>query len=256
MTVQEFYNALNGLYPRSLSCPWDNDGIMCCADPSSPVRRVLVALDATAEVLACAAAEGFDLVLTHHPMVFRGPKALTRETPTGARLISALTAGLCVISLHTRLDAGEGGVNDCLAGTLELAGPYASFGDDEAPTLGRIGTTEISDGDAFAAHVKERLSAPAVQAYLCRPVHRVAVCGGSGGDLVLPALLAGADTLVTGECGYNDAIDALDGETGINVIVAGHFHTEHPVCARLASLAREIAGAETRIMVSDPAITF
>ncbi|GFI55377.1 GTP cyclohydrolase 1 type 2 [Clostridiales bacterium] len=252
MHVQKFNEELNRLYPKSLSCPWDNDGLMCCANPMAEVKKVLVALDATRRVLDYAAANQFDLVLTHHPLLFRGPKSISPDTAVGSRIISALQKNLTVISLHTRLDAGKEGVNDCLAAALELAGPLESFGDDESPTLGRIGTTNISNGAAFADHVKKVLETTAVCAYLCRPVRRVAVCGGSGGDLVLPAAMTGADTIVTGECGYNTCIDSA--EAGINVITAGHFFTEHPVCRRLAQLAQEIAGAQTEIISSDTAV--
>ena len=186
MHVQKFNEELNRLYPKSLSCPWDNDGLMCCANPMAEVKKVLVALDATRRVLDYAAANQYDLVLTHHPLLFRGP------------------------------------------------------------------TTNISNGAAFADHVKKVLETTAVCAYLCRPVRRVAVCGGSGGDLVLPAAMTGADTIVTGECGYNTCIDSA--EAGINVITAGHFFTEHPVCRRLAQLAQEIAGAQTEIISSDTAV--
>ena len=249
MNVMEFSDALDALYPKTLSCSWDNDGLMCCTDPCAQVKKVLVALDATRKVLDKAATQHFDMVLTHHPLLFKGPKTIVPSTATGGRVISALQNNIAVLSLHTRLDAGEGGVNDCLAMSLGLTGPLQVFGDRESPTLGRIGTTDISDGDAFAAHVKKALQAPAVCAYLCRPVKRVAVCGGSGEDLVFPALAAGADTIVTGECGYNLCLDG--GDTGINIITAGHFHTEQPVCRRLVQLARELAGADTEVVSSD-----
>lgn len=254
MNILKFYEALDKLYPKTLSCPWDNDGLMCCTNPETEVQKVLVSLDATRQVLNYAAAGQFDLVLTHHPLLFRGPKKIAPDTAVGSRVITAIQNNITVLSLHTRLDVGKAGVNDCLAAALGLAGPLAVFGDDESPTLGRIGVTDISNGSTFAAHVKATLGAPAVSAYLCRPVERVAVCGGSGGDLVLPALAAGADTIVTGECGYNMCIDGTD--AGINVITAGHFHTEHPVCQRLAQLAEEIAGASTEIIRSDIALSF
>ncbi len=252
MNVLEFSDALDALYPKTLSCSWDNDGLMCCTDPCAQVKKVLVALDATSKVLRMAIAQNFDTVLTHHPLLFKGPKSLVPSTATGERVITALQNNITVLSLHTRLDAGAGGVNDCLAAALDLRGPFMEFGDSESPTLGRIGTTDISDGNAFADHVKTALQAPAVHAYLCRPVRQVAVCGGSGGDLVFPALAVGADTIVTGECGYNLCLDGAD--SGINIITAGHFYTEQPVCKRLAQLAQEIGGAKTEIVHSDTGV--
>ena len=120
MHVQKFNEELNRLYPKSLSCPWDNDGLMCCANPMAEVKKVLVALDATRRVLDYAAANQFDLVLTHHPLLFRGPKSISPDTAVGSRIISALQKNLTVISLHTRLDAGKEGVNDCLAAALDM----------------------------------------------------------------------------------------------------------------------------------------
>ena len=67
MTVKEFYNKLTELYPEGLSCEWDNDGLMCCADTSAEIKKVLVTLDVTDEALHYARDNGFDVILSHHP---------------------------------------------------------------------------------------------------------------------------------------------------------------------------------------------
>lgn len=77
MTVYEFYKFLDKIYPKELSCPWDNDGIMCSRDPDASVRKVLVSLDATERALKYASEGEFDLLLTHHPMIFRKLEAVT-----------------------------------------------------------------------------------------------------------------------------------------------------------------------------------
>ena len=102
MTIQTLVTHLDRLYPKSLSCSWDNDGLLCCGDPSRELRKVLVSLDATKAAINYAAENGYDLLLTHHPMIFRGAKAVTPSTLVGGRVISALNAGISVISLHTR----------------------------------------------------------------------------------------------------------------------------------------------------------
>jgi len=249
MTVIEFYNKLSELYPSSLSSSWDNDGLMCCADSSAQVKRVLVSLDATDAALSYALENGSDTILTHHPLIFKGLKALNEFDVVGRRVIKAMKAGLSVIFLHTRLDAGEGGVNDILASLLGLC-DTVPFGDSDSPTLGRIGICDIADEASFAERIKEATGVPSVTAYVCRPIHTVAVVGGGGGDLISDAKRCGADTLVTGECSYNRSLDA--GEDGMNIFVAGHYFTEMPVCEKLASLAREIAGADTEIFNSIP----
>lgn len=253
MTVFEFFNALTELYPSSLSSVWDNDGLMCCPWGDAPIKKVLVSLDATLEAIEYAKKGGFDLILTHHPLIFKGLKALNEYDITGRRVISAMQAGISVISLHTRLDAGPGGVNDTLAALLSLTDVEA-FGDSDNPTLGRIGTTLLSSHGDFAKKIKDATGVPSVTAYVCRPISRVAVVGGSGGDLIGDALRAGADTLVTGECGYNKSLDA--GENNINIFIAGHYFTEMPVCQKLKELSEKITGAETEIFKAVPELHF
>ena len=253
MTVSTFYNKLSELYPQTLSSSWDNDGLMCCPDGDREIKKVLVSLDATMDAINYAIEGGYDLILTHHPLIFKGLKALNSGDVVGRRVLAAVKAGISVISLHTRLDAGEGGVNDILAESLGLS-DVEVFGDSDNPTLGRIGTTSLSDAGDFAARIKKATGVPSVSAYVCRPISRVAVVGGGGGDLISDAKRAGADTLVTGESGYNKSLDA--GEDGINVFVAGHYFTEMPVCEKLKALAEEIANAKADIFKKIPEIYY
>ena len=253
MTIRDFYEKLSELYPTSLSSSWDNDGLMCCPDSDRETKKVLVSLDATMEALEYAIEGCFDTVLTHHPLIFKGLKALNDGDIVGRRVLCAVKAGISVISLHTRLDAGEGGVNDTLASLLGLS-DIEAFGDSDNPTLGRIGTTQLSDAGDFAKKIKEATGVPSVMAYVCRPVGRVAVVGGGGGDLIGDAKRAGADTLVTGESSYNRSLDA--GEDNFNVFIAGHYYTEAPVMNILKSLAESIAGAETELYTAAPETFF
>ncbi len=253
MNVREFYENISELYPKALSCEWDNDGIMCCTDMGREVKKVLVSLDATGEVIEYAANGGFDTVLCHHPLIFRGLDSVTEEGAVGARVVAAMKNDITVLSFHTRLDQGTGGVNDTLAEILDLRN-VRTFGDAETPDFGRMGETDISDPAAFAEKIKAATGAKKIAAYLCRPVKTVAVVGGSAGEFFECARLAGADTLVTGECKYHEGLDAK--ESGMNIFAAGHYYTEYPVTATLAALAENIAGAETEIYKAEPEITF
>lgn len=163
MTVYEFYKFLDKIYPKELSCPWDNDGIMCSRDPDASVRKVLVSLDATERALKYASEGEFDLLLTHHPMIFRKLEAVTPATLGGNRAVAAFGGDISVISLHTRLDAGRGGVNDSLVEKLGYTSSE-TFGDDESPALGRIFELESPIGaEAFSFTVKEKLGAQSVR---------------------------------------------------------------------------------------------
>ena len=76
MTVRELYAAMDKMIPASLSCDWDNDGLMCCPDSSREASRVLVALDPTIETVKCAIEGKYDAIITHHPLIFKGIKAI------------------------------------------------------------------------------------------------------------------------------------------------------------------------------------
>lgn len=250
MTIRDLYCALDEKYPRSLSCSWDNDGLMVCADLGKEVKRVLLALDASNEAIDYAIKEGCQVLLTHHPLLFRPMRSLSPDFLSGDRTLTAIRGDLAVMSFHTRLDAGQGGVNDALCDALGLVAD-GCFGDEEAPTLGRVahleGEMSLSD---FAAKVKQSLGCPVVLYSGKRPVKTVAMVGGGGGDFIYAAKAAGADTFITGDTGYNVTLDAAD--DGINIIQAGHYHTEAPVLSRLADFCRSIAGAECLFFDSNP----
>lgn len=248
MTISEFYKALELLAPKSLSAPWDNDGLMCTATPDREVKRVLVALDATEGAIKKAADTSCDMLVTHHPLIFKGLRSITGEDTVSARAILALSGGVSVISLHTRLDAADGGVNDALARRigLEVTG---KFGDSEAPEIGRLCRCAEADADALALRVKDALGCSAVRVYGNGRINKVAVLGGEGKDFIIPAIKAGADCLITGDAGYNACEAAA--ESGFVIIEAGHYHTEDPVCETLAEYVRSL-GLECDVYAECP----
>ena len=225
MTVKQLYKILDAKIPSSLSCDWDNDGLMLCPEPHRQVRRVLIALDATGEVADAAIEGGFDVIVTHHPFIFKGLKAINDDNYVSEKAIKLIRAGVAVFSFHTRLDALDGGVNDILALELGLEN-VESFGEEG---IGRIGDLyDEQSVEEFAFRVKEWLEAPYVNlADAGKECRRVAVLGGSGDDDIRAAMAAGADTFVSGELKYHSMTDAP--EMGINLIEAGHFYTEDPV---------------------------
>ena len=253
MTVLQLYQFLNGRIPQSLSCEWDTDGLMCCPEPERDVRRVLVCLDATAAMAERAIGEGFDVILTHHPLVFHKLSALDPADPVARKFIRLCRAGVAVMSFHTRLDAVAGGVNDVLAARLGLLDPVP-YGEEG---MGRVGSlpSPMSLSD-FAALVKRVLNVPCVVAADAGvPVSRVAVLGGNGSDDVRMTDQTGAETYLTGEIAHHHLTDAP--ERGMNLVAAGHFHTEDPVCEALARMVREAdPTVEVTVANSDPILVF
>ncbi|MBQ3066058.1 MAG: Nif3-like dinuclear metal center hexameric protein [Clostridia bacterium] len=232
-TVRELYRYLEEKCPRSLSCAWDNDGMMCSGNTDAEVKHVLCALDMTKRVAEEAEELGCDCIVTHHPMIFSRLSHIDDSDAQGRLIIQLLKSGISVMSFHTRLDAAEGGVNDTLCRRLGLI-PEGAFGEN-GEALGRIARTQMPMScAAFCTQVKGALRTPVLHAVLAsREVRCVAVLGGDGKDDWRAALAAGADTYVTGTMSYNTLLDAK--AAGLNVIAAGHFFTENPVMETVAS---------------------
>lgn len=225
MTVKELYDRFSLLLPETDAEPWDNDGLMCSPDGERQVRRALVSLDVTEEIVDYAIEWNFDLIISHHPLVFRPIKSVTDEHHISRKLVKLIANGISVFSFHSRLDKAVDGVNDRLANLLGIF-DAVPFGEG---MLGRIGEIEEScTAEDYAYRVKQALGSDSVK-YVdaLNPVRCVAVVGGDGKDFVNAAIEAGADTFVSGRIGYN--VMAEGPEMGINLVEAGHFFTEHPI---------------------------
>lgn len=242
MTVKELYQILDQRYPVALREEWDHDGLMLAGDPEAPVRRVLCSLDATEAAVEKAVLGGYDLLVTHHPLLFHPLTALTPDIPVARKCMKLLHAGVSVFSFHTRLDTVPGGVNDVLAERLALQ-EVTTFGSD-SHGMGRIGRLpKEMPLPEFAKYVKNCLHSDFCFYAGNRPVYRVAVLGGDGKDFVKAAKEAGADTYLTGCIGYNRMTEAA--ESFLNLCEAGHFFTEDPVTGKL----------QRDILKADPTLT-
>ena len=253
--AKEIYEFLDEWAPFSTQMDFDNAGFLV-GDREADVRRILVALDATEPVIREAARKGCQLLVTHHPVIFRPVRALIPEDTTAVKLIALTRKKIGVISAHTNLDLAPGGVNDVLAEKLGLIPegilePMGVRPDGAAYGLGRVGRlAEEETPAAFARRVKAALAARGGRAVLgARPIRRVAVCGGSGGDLVGRAAAMGCDALVTGDVKYDQFLDGA--QLGLTVVDGGHFATENPVTQVLANrLSQRFGGEGVEVLLS------
>ena len=242
-TVNDILHCVETLAPRAMKMDWDNVGLLC-GSKSAPVTKVLVALDPFEHVCREAADWGAQVIVTHHPLIFRPLPNVTDQTSIGRAIMMLCCHGISAINAHTNLDQVSGGVNDVLAATLELEN-VSILNPRDGIGLLRCGEVAEQPLESFLNHVKTRLHCEGLR-YVSggKPVHKVAVGGGSCADGMLEALAAGCDTFVTSDIKYNQFWDAHD--LGLNLIDAGHFHTENPV---VAVLAEKIAAAFPEIEV-------
>ena len=235
-TVETIEQALFHLAPKELAFDWDNVGHLE-GDPAQEVQRVLAALDVTEDVVSEAEQLGCQLIVSHHPLMNvrwheKEMQTLRPDRYLGHLLRRLVKADISVISMHTNLDIAPGGVNDALAEALRIEDPGPLPGDESR--LCRVGrlqnAVKLSD---FAASVCKELHANGVRFSGNRPVRYVAIGGGACGDCIDTVIAAGCDTFVTSDLTYHQFLDAVP--KGINLIDAGHFPTEDPVCKKIVA---------------------
>lgn len=241
-TTQEIFEVLDGLAPQALAMDWDNCGLQV-GNRNRAVNRVLVALDPFEDVCREADEIGAELIVTHHPLFFPSTSCINEDTALGRAASMLIRGGHTLYSCHTNLDIAKGGVNDRLAQVLGLQN-VETIG---AEGLLRRGTVAPQPLEQFLATVKATLDCPGLR--YCdsgKPCARIAVGGGACGSELREAADNGCDTFVTSDIKYNQFWDAQD--LGINLIDAGHFYTENPVCAVLAhTLRRAFPELDVRI---------
>lgn len=230
ITVADIMSFMETLAPHCLKMDWDNVGLNC-GSKQTPVRRILVALDPFEHVCQEAVDCEADLLVTHHPLIFRPWPMVTDDAAITRGLMNLVRHGISHFCAHTNLDCAEGGVNDVLAAVLGLRQVTAVPND--AHRMLRCGEVEEQDLTKFLDFVKNTLHCDGLR--YCnggKKVHKVAVGGGGCAGGLFDAICAGCDTFVTSDVKYNEFWDAY--EQGLNLIDAGHFHTENPVVTVLA----------------------
>ena len=243
MKKSELYKILSERIPSSLSEEWDNDGAMIIPHDTC-VNRILLSLDATTQAVSKAIDEKFDLIITHHPLIFRPVSSIVN-----GKYISLIENDIAVFSFHTRFDTVSGGVNDTLASILGLV-------KIESRSIMRIGELEKEmPTDSFAQFVKAKLNCPCLN-YVKRrdTVKKVALVGGDGKGFSTEAENVGADTYITGNMSYNTMIDASEGK--LNVIEAGHYNTEFPSMYAMKDILLSVNSEfEIEIFDNNPIVT-
>ena len=240
-TVGDILRWVETIAPPYMKMDWDNVGLLC-GSKRAPVTKILVALDPFEGVCREAADWGAELIVTHHPLIFQPLNSVTDETGVGRYVMELCRHGISAINAHTNLDCAPGGVNDVLAEKLGLTQTEilpSGEGGGSRPYSGilRAGYVQEQSLPAFLDRVKAALGTPTLRyAEGGKPVRRVAVGGGACGSELMDAFDAGCDTFVTSDVKYNQFWDAKD--LGMNLIDAGHFYTENPVCYMLAEKIR------------------
>jgi len=242
MTVQQIYDFINARAPYETQDAFDNSGLLV-GDPAAEVHGVHFAMDLTQPVIDEAIAQGADLIVTHHPIMFSPIKRLL-ATDYESRLIMRLVRhGIAMIAAHTNLDQAPGGVNDVLAQRIGLT-------DISGENYIRIGTLpHPMNEQELAAHIAKALNTVVRPMGKAENITRVAMTSGGGSDSWQDALNLGAQAFLSGEIKHHHALAAVD--SGMICLEAGHHATEEPGIFALAdALQNELNAVQCNVHVS------
>lgn len=228
MRCSEVIEKLESLAPRSLAEGWDNPGLLT-GRYEKEIHRVMIALDASDEVVEEAVREGADLLLTHHPLIFSSRKQINNGDFIGRRLVKLLQNDVCCYAMHTNFDAR--GMADAAAERIGLKErsvlEVLCETEGIAEGIGRIGKL---DGEKTLKEcgrmIKSAFGLESIRIYGDgeKVIKRAAICPGSGRSVIENAVSMGADVLITGDIDHHSGIDAL--ARGLCIIDAGHYGLE------------------------------
>ncbi len=241
MKVKDIFDYIDSFAPFDTAAEWDNSGLLV-GDFDAEVKKALICLDVTEFTVKEAISENVQLIISHHPVIFKAQKNFLSGNPS----YDAAINGISVISSHTNLDKAQGGVNDALCKVLELdfekiAGPVA----DGFLNIGKLSEKTSSAG--FAEFIKSKLGGAVSFCDCGKMISKVGVLSGSGADFIDDALSIGCDGFVTGDASYHDFLDAK--AKGISLFAAGHFETEVIITNVLADILRQ-KFSDTEFIVS------
>ena len=247
-TVNDIFEFINTIAPFEKQCEWDNSGFIV-GDKNAGVTKIGVVLDITNEAVRYAAENGINLIVSHHPVIFRGIKTVFADDPT----YLLIRNGISAICAHTSLDIAKGGVNDALSKALgfENAAPLSDLGETE---MVRVAEISALSGRQLAKLCADKLSTGVTVADSGKIIKKVALCGGAGADFMYDAANAGCDAYITGEAKHHEFLEAK--AIGLTLIAAGHFETENPVVSVLAEKLKNNFDIEVEIIPQESPVKY
>ena len=231
LKIKEFVEYMEEIAPAKLKESYDNVGFLI-GDKEEKINKVLIALDATLEVIEEAKEKGVNLLITHHPLLFRKPSSITTDTLQGRRIIELIKNDINLYASHTNLDSVKNGMNDTIMNMLGF-NTYEileknSF--EEGSGIGRIGDLkEEKTLEEMCDLAKKALDLKFIKVVgaMDKKIKRVAVINGSGQDFFEKARIKGADLIITGDTSYHFVSDYM--EMGVSIMDIGHFSSEWPL---------------------------
>ena len=228
--VNDVIREMERIAPPYLKEDFDNVGLMV-GDRKRSVKKVLLALDCTLNVIEEAKKEDVDLIITHHPLIFRRPNNITTDTLQGKKIIELIKNDISLYSSHTNLDSVEEGLNSTIVSILgfEKGKILENNKREQSAGLGRL--VSLADSislEELVNKIKKALNINNLRVVKGNDkISKIAIINGSGQDFIGKAVSLGADCIITGDTTYHFASDYK--EMGVSILDVGHFASEQIV---------------------------
>lgn len=246
MKVKNILAKIEEFAPPMLAYSWDNVGLLV-GDAEREVKKILITLDSDLNIIEEAAAKGCDLIVSHHPMFFKGVKRIKLDETQGKAVELLIKNDISVIAAHTNMDCAKNGVNAGLAELFELNNVEVLEENSSFPGcgLGRVGNLRKPITLRELGELTKNIlgiSGLRIAGNADTVISKIAVAGGSCSEVIQLAIAKGCQAIITGDMKYHETIDAVNG--GICVIDAGHYGTEHHVIGIFEEILKPL-GVET-----------
>lgn len=221
MILNDIINKIEMYFPLSLACEWDNSGLIL-GDRNREIKKCMVSLDVTEKVLEEAIENNADLIITHHPLIFSGVKKINSDTAIGRMLLKAAENKIALYAAHTNMDMAEYGINAKLSEIFNMKNTFVINEDG----LGLIGDIDKMPLSELLKIIREKLDTPFLRysGNENQLIGKIAICSGSGSEIIENAIKNGADCVITGDLKYHTSLDYTS--DSFSIIDAGHFPTE------------------------------
>lgn len=231
LKVKDIAAAIEDFAPKGLQESYDNAGLQV-GDPEMEVTAALLCLDVTEDILNEALARRCNMIVSHHPLLFKGLKEVTGKTVTERIVIKAIRENVAIYSAHTNLDSAWEGVSHEMAHIIGMTNIQVLEPHDAEHRfgLGVTGDVRPTPKLEFLRKLKEKFKVKSLKYSSQNPqlvIRKVAVCGGSGASLIRDAINAGADIIVTGDVKYHDFT-----AYGLDILIADIGHYESELCTK------------------------
>lgn len=257
MKLYQLTEEIERYCPPELAYDWDNSGLLL-GDKNQEIKTVCVCLDIKPETVKQAAACGADVIVSHHPLLFKPIKRIVGGHQPDDMLLTLIEHHISVYCAHTNMDTSPHGINAKLAEMFSLHDVRIIdvHTDDKNAGLGRIGTLPAPmKASVFASMVRDKLRTPFVRT--CgdaqKMIYRAAFLSGSCSEYVEKAVINGADAVITGDLKYHECLDFVN--LGTYIIDAGHFPTEHFVVNIFADILKNFSDLNIKILSEEDIFT-